>query len=80
MQSLANVCQAFLCTFEYHIIILHAMSKMHEILKEEKITVEPKSSKRLTLSDFSFMKSRELLKNLHTSLRDTVISERRGAE
>ncbi|CAG5067647.1 hypothetical protein DYBT9623_00368 [Dyadobacter sp. CECT 9623] len=56
------------------------MSKMHEILKEEKITVGPKSSKRLTLNDFSFMKSRELLKNLHTSLRDTVISERRGAE
>jgi hypothetical protein len=42
---------------------------------DEDVTVE---KKRLTGDDFSFAKSRELLKNLHTSLSDAVIEERRS--
>jgi len=34
--------------------------------------------KHLTLNDFSFAKSRELLKDLKSSLSDTVIEERRS--
>jgi hypothetical protein len=34
---------------------------------------------RLKLSDFSFLKSRELLKNVKGSLSDAVIEERRSA-
>lgn len=33
---------------------------------------------RLTFNDFSFAKSRELLKDVHTSLSDAVIEERRS--
>jgi hypothetical protein len=40
--------------------------------------VEVEKEKRLTLDDFSFAKSRELLKDVHTSLSDAVIEERRS--
>ena len=42
---------------------------------DEDVTVE---RGRLTLKDFSFAKSRELLKDVHTSLSDAVIEERRS--
>ncbi|MFI5139819.1 MAG: hypothetical protein ACHQIM_18500 [Sphingobacteriales bacterium] len=35
--------------------------------------------KRLTINDFSFLKSRELLKNVKGNLSDAVIEERRSA-
>lgn len=34
--------------------------------------------RRLTISDFSFLKSRELLKNVKGNLSDAVIEERRS--
>ena len=43
---------------------------------EEEINVE---SKGLKLSDFSFAKSRQLLKDIKGSFSDTVIDERREA-
>jgi len=42
---------------------------------DEDIAIEPK---RLTLNDFSFAKSRELLKDVHTNLSDAVVEERRS--
>jgi hypothetical protein len=42
---------------------------------DEGVTIE---KERLTLNDFSFAKSRELLKNVHTNLSDAVIEERRS--
>lgn len=35
-------------------------------------------NKRLTLKDFSFAKSRELLKDVHTDIAEAVIEERRS--
>jgi hypothetical protein len=43
---------------------------------DEDVVTEPK---RLTVNDFSFAKSRALLKDVHTSLSDAVIEERRSA-
>ena len=40
---------------------------------------EVEKKKRLTLDDFSFAKSRELLKDVKGSLSDAVIEERRSA-
>jgi len=42
---------------------------------DEDVEVE---NKRLTLGDFSFAKSRELLKDVHINLSDAVIEERRS--
>jgi len=42
---------------------------------DEDVAIE---KERLTLDDFSFAKSRELLKDVHTSLSDAVIEERRS--
>lgn len=42
---------------------------------DEDVTVD---TGRLTLKDFSFVKSRELLKDVHTSLSDAIIEERRS--
>lgn len=42
---------------------------------DDDVSVE---KKRLSLDDFSFAKSRELLKDVHTSLSDAVIEERRS--
>ncbi|MDB5002198.1 MAG: hypothetical protein JWQ34_423 [Mucilaginibacter sp.] len=42
------------------------------------IDADPKE-KRLTFNDFSFAKSRELLKDVKGSLSDAVIEERRSA-
>jgi len=42
---------------------------------DEDVEVE---NKRLTLGDFSFTKSRELLKDVHINLSDAVIEERRS--
>lgn len=39
--------------------------------------VEISSKKRLTLADFSFIKSREALKDYKGSFSDTVVEERR---
>jgi len=36
-------------------------------------------NKRLTINDFSFLKSRELLKDVKGSISDAVIEERRSA-
>ncbi|MFD1257947.1 hypothetical protein ACFQ3S_14155 [Mucilaginibacter terrae] len=41
---------------------------------DEEVVVE---EKRLTLDMFSFNKTRELLKNVHTSFSDAVIEERK---
>jgi hypothetical protein len=37
-----------------------------------------KEKKQLSFNDFSFSKSRELLKDVHTTLSDAVIEERRS--
>ena len=42
---------------------------------EEDLIVE---ERRLTINDFSFLKSRELLKNVKGNLSDAVIDERRS--
>jgi len=42
---------------------------------DEDVVVE---KERLTLNDFSFLKSRELLKDVRTTLSDAVIEERRS--
>jgi len=42
---------------------------------EDDVNVE---KTRLTLNDFSFLRSRELLKNVQGSLSDAVIEERRS--
>ena len=42
---------------------------------DEDVAVE---KERLTLNDFSFAKSRKLLKDVHTSISDAVIEERRS--
>lgn len=42
----------------------------------EEVTI--KNGKRLSLTDFSFFKSREILKDYKGSLSDAVIEERRG--
>ena len=50
--------------------------KVKVIFEEE---VDQPESKRLKFSDFSFAKSREILKNKEWSFSDTVIEERREA-
>lgn len=50
--------------------------------KPAKVTVifeEENNSKRLSLSDFSFLESQELLKDYKGSFSDEVIEERRKA-
>ncbi len=46
------------------------------VMFEEDVKEAPKG---LNLTDFSFMKSRELLKNIKGSFGDTVVDERREA-
>ena len=41
------------------------------------VEIEDKKSERLKLSDFSFYKTRKLLKDYNGSFSDTVIEERR---
>lgn len=43
------------------------------------ITFEEDSTKPLELSDFSFLESQEMLKNVNVSFADAVIDERRSA-
>ena len=50
--------------------------KVTVVFEEE---VDKPETKRLKISDFSFSKSREILKNKEWSFSDTVIEERRDA-
>jgi len=49
--------------------------KVTVLFDEEDIDI---NQKRLSLNDFSFLKSRELLKDVKGSLSDAVIEERRS--
>ncbi len=49
-------------------------------VKVKVIFDEPESGLPLSLSDFSFSKTQELLKNIKSSFADDVIKERRESE
>jgi predicted DNA-binding antitoxin AbrB/MazE fold protein len=57
------------------------LDKPVKFSKPVKVTVsfEEEISEVLTLSDFSFMETQELLKDCKTSFSDEVIEERRNA-
>ncbi len=53
--------------------------EVKEVIKgREDENKETKPEKRLRFEDFNFAKSREILKDIKTSLSDAVIEERRG--
>jgi hypothetical protein len=58
--------------------------KLEKSLKTKKpmkvtVTFEEESKKRLTLSDFSFLETQDLLKDYKGSFSDEVVEERRKA-
>jgi hemerythrin superfamily protein len=67
-------------TFENDVIKLEKEVKSERPLKVEVTfleSVDAKVSGRLTMDDFSFKKSREILNKLTSSLSDELIKERR---
>ena len=58
------------------VIAINKPVKVIVSFAEDDVNVE---KARLTLNDFSFLRSRELLKDVQGSLSDAVIEERRSA-